>query len=153
VNQNNYKATAADLAEPPAAVEPRPRAVNIALVLAGLALLIPLLADLKALQDAQFQFGNLRYWMLYGGQVVLLCLLYHQMAHGRNWARVIYLILVLLTFAKLFWTVGGIVRLMPEQIPMLYGPTFIAARWLPLALNLVALHLLYFSSGNWFARR
>jgi hypothetical protein len=154
MTNENYKATDSALIDPPEpAVPARPRNVNIALGLIVGALLIPLLASLKALQEMNFNVSSpLGIWIAAAGYLILgvIC---HQIAQGRRWARMVQLIIVLVTFATMCWALGYIWRQAPEVRGMLMEPELLLTRVVPLVMNLIALHLLYFSSGDWFRKR
>jgi hypothetical protein len=153
LNQDFYKPTTSELADPAEAPRERPRAVNLALASAGLALLILLLGKAKILQEAQFRFDDPRGWLMTAGELIVFGVLVLQLAHGRHWARIIFLVLIMGSFVSLCWNIGYIVRHMPMEASMLLAPRFLVMRVVPLALNLLAAHLLWFSSGHWFEPR
>ena len=60
-------------------------------------------------------------------------------------------LLILTGFAILCYFVGGALRFIPDELELLYAPEFLLYRVLPVAVYFVALHLLYFASGDWFS--
>ena len=154
MTSDNYKASNASLVDQPEPELPaRPRNMLIAIGLIVGALLIELLGTLKALLDANFYVANPRGLVIFAAQFVLLGVISHQIAQGRRWARLVLLILTLLAFAQLCWGVGYIWRVAPEAWDLLVDPQYLLTNILPLLMNFVALHLLYFSSGDWFRGR
>ncbi len=61
--------------------------------------------------------------------------------------------LTLVEFARICWGVGYIWRVAPEAWDLLVDPHYLLTYILPLLMNFVALHLVYFSSGDWFRGR
>jgi len=154
MTDNNYKAPESLLLDPPEPELPeRPRNVNIALCLIGGGLLVRLLAGLRFLQEANFQIESPWPWAISIAGLVLYGVMCHQIAHGRNWARLLLLLFTLVTFMQLCWAVGYIWRRAPDMWEMLFTADYLLGRVLPMAINMAALHLLFFSSGDWFRRR
>ena len=154
MNNDNCKATDASLIDSPEPQTPaRPRKVNIALGLIGAGLLIQLFNVLRFLQLAHFQIDNLWSVATIIAGFVLMGVICHQIAHGRSWARLVLFILTLLTFVQLCWAVGFIWRRAPHMWEVILNADYLISRVLPLALNMAALHLLCFSSGDWFGSR
>lgn len=154
MNNDNYKATDASLIDPPEPATPaRPRNVNIALGLIAAGLLIQLSNVLRFLQLTHFQIDSLWSMAIPIAGFVLLGVIFQQIAHGRSWARLVLFILTMLTFAQLCWAVGFIWRRAPDMWDVILNADYLLTRVLPLALNMAALHLLYFSSGDWFGKR
>jgi hypothetical protein len=154
VNDNNYKAPESsllDLAEP--ALPQRPRNVNIALGLIGGGVLIRVLLALKVLQETQFQVVNFWPWAIPAAGIVLIGIICHQIAHGRSWARLLLALFTMLVFAQLCWAVGFVWRRAPEMWEVLLKTQYLLTIVLPMAMNMAALHLLYFSSGDWFQKK
>ena len=132
----------------------RPRAVGIALGLIGGALLMQFLVQLWDWQQAGFRFGDRLvmaqdvFW--FAARAVLLLLL----ARGVSWARAMLLIMTLGYFAMTCYFAGFVLRQSPGYTLMLLSsPVFLGNRLLPMVMDLAALHLLYFFSGNWFRGR
>ena len=154
MNNNNYKAPGSSLLDlPEPALPVRPRNVNIALVLIGIGLLIRLLAILKQLQDSQFQLENPLRLALTGVDFCLFGVIVHQLARGKRWARLVLLVLMLVMFAQQCTVVGYVWQHSPDMWESLLSAQSLLVRVLPMALNFVALHFLYFSSGGWFGPR
>jgi len=126
--------------------------VTIALVLVGVGVIARLLNYLNLWQLQGYGPFNLRTFALVLAGILLLAAICYWIREGRSWARVLLLILTGVGFAGFCFNLGFVIRQMPEQIPTLYAPRFLLAVALPLLMNLIALHLLYFSSGNWFRR-
>jgi len=104
-------------------------------------------------QDAGYGGVNLKNLAGRLGGVFLIAMICYWIRQGRSWSRILLLILTGVGFAGFCFNLGFVVRRMPEQIPTLLEPQFLLAVALPLVLNLIALHMLFFSSGNWFRRR
>ncbi len=147
---NPYTPPSAEVADASPAPRLRPAAVNYALLLIGGALLLQLLVQLWVVQRGGFQFGDPRAMALSIGLFALYGFLCFQLAQGRNWARVVLLILTVGGFLATCYTVGFLLKQSPDQVDILYSPIFLFNRLLPILMNLGALHLLYFSSGSWF---
>jgi len=153
MTNDNYKTSQSsliDTAEPE--LPERPRNVNIALALLVIALAVPGLRALKELQDMHFQVenvGSLAMYCAYFGVLVALILL---IARAKGWARLVFLILILIEFARICTAVGIAWRRAPELWNYLLTAQYLLMTVLPVFLNFVALHLLYFSSGNWFRK-
>ena len=73
-------------------------------------------------------------------------------ARAKGWARLVLLILTVIGFAQVCMAAGMAWRRAPEMWEFLLGFPYLFGTVLPLVLNFVALHLLYFSSGKWFRR-
>ena len=154
MNNNNYKAPETPLIDLPAPALPeRPRNANIALVLIGIGLLIQLLAILKNLQGSQFRMENPLGMALAGVDFAIMGVILHQLARGKRWARLVLLFIVLLNFAQQCTVVGFVWRQSPDLWDSLLTVHWVLTRILPIAMNFVALHLLCFSSGDWFRPR
>ncbi len=154
MTNDNYKTTGAALVDPPEPEIPaRPRNVHIAIGLIVGALLIMLLAILKGLYAANFYVANPRGVAMFAVEFTLLGVICHQIAQRRGWARLVLLMLVLVTFARLCWAIGYVWRQDPDLWDIFLGTNYLLTRILPLVMNFVALHLLYFSSGDWFRPR
>jgi len=154
MDTNPYSAPAANVADvstsPPAAC---PRPVNIAVILVAVGVTLRLLNYVYLWQAAGYGGIKLKTLAFVLAGVVLISMICYWILAGRSWARLLLLILTGVGFAGFCFNLGFIVRQMPEMIPSLYAPQFLLAVAAPLLLNLIALHLLYFSSGNWFRRR
>jgi filamentous hemagglutinin family protein len=150
---DNYKASDASLVDQPEPQMPaRPRNVMVAIGLIVGALLVQLLGILTVLQAANFYVANPRGIIIIAAEFVLLGVISHQIAQARRWARLVLLILTLVNFARICWGVGYIWWQAPEAWDLLVDPHYLLTNILPLLMNMVALHLLYFSSGDWFRR-
>ena len=151
MSNDNYKATTSELMDAPEPMRARPRNVNIALGLIGGGVLIRVIMTLKLYQESNFEITNP--FMLVGpiGGLVLLGVIIHQIARGKRWARLLLLLLTLFVFAQMCLAIGYFWRNAPPGMwGVLLNTHFLGTQVLPLAMNLVALHLLYFSSGDWF---
>ena len=154
MDTNPYSAPTAAVADVPASLpQACPRVVNLAVALVGLGVTIRLLNYVNLWQLEGYGSVNPKAlaWVL--GGVILVALICYWIRAGRSWARILLLILTVVGFAGFCFNLGYVIQQMPEEIPSLYAPRFLLAVALPLVLNLIALHLLYFSSGNWFRRR
>lgn len=141
------------IADPVPDLPPRPRNVNIALILIGVGVLINLFRDLQHLQEPLFRTGIARAVAVAIVGYLLFGLLLHQLARGKGWPRLVLLIVTLALFARLCWNIGYLLRNMPDEWQLFVDPAYLIGRVLPTVLYLVALHLLYFSNGNWFRPR
>lgn len=153
MTNDNYKATSSALIDAPETTRARPRNVNIALGLIGGGVLIRLIMTLKFFQESQFEIATPWVLAVPIGGLVLLGVICHQIAHGKGWARLLLLLLTLFVFAQLCWGIGYIWRQAPEMLDVSVNTHYVLTRVVPLALNMAALHLLYFSSGDWFGAR
>ena len=150
---DNYKASQSSLIETPEPQLPeRPRKVTIALVLLSIALAIPALNALKALQEVNFQVEHPLALASHAVYLGLMAVLIFLIARAKGWARLVLLILTLIGFAQLCTAVGMAWRRAPDMWQFLLSFPYLFGTVLPLMLNFVALHLLYFSSGNWFRK-
>ena len=153
MSNDNYKAPSTPLLDPAELALPeRPRNVSIAIGLVGGGALIQLLAFVRNLQAEYFQVANP--WMLAFpiGSFLLFGVICHQLAHRRTWPRLLLLIITVATFAQTCWAFGFVLQQLPESIHLLLIPDLVIPRVLPLVMNLAALHLLYYSSGDWFRK-
>ena len=127
--------------------------MNLAVILVGVGVVARLLNYLNLWQLRGYGPLNLRTFALVLAGILLLAAICYWIRAGRSWARMLLLILTGVGFAGFCFNLGFVIRQMPEMIPTLYAPRFLLAVALPLLMNLIALHLLYFSSGDWFRRR
>ena len=107
-----------------------------------------LLAELQA----DFQVAYLWPFARYVIFLALVAILIFLLARAKGWARPVLLILTLVGFAQVCTAVGMAWRRAPEMWEFLLSFPYLFGTVLPLVLNFVALHLLYFSSGKWFQR-
>lgn len=148
-----YTPPRAEVADTPEVLPPRPRSVSVALGLVLGGVLVQILANVYAFQEHDFHFERPMASLKNGAYFLLLMFLCHQIAKRRSWPRIVLLVLVLLTFAQVCFAIGAAHRyLTSEEIFSMLMRYFIV-QIVPLAMNLAALHLLFFSSGNWFRRR
>ena len=153
MTDNNYKAPESSLIDSPEPEPPeRPRNVNIALCLIGGGALVQALAVLKNLQDSYFQVYDPRSMALVAADFAIVGVILYLLARGKSWARILLLILALVAFARLCTAIGYAWRQDPELWESLLGAETLVVRVLPAVMNFVALHLLYFSSGDWFRK-
>lgn len=153
MNNENYKAPGTPLIDPPEqALPPRPRSVNIALALLGAGVVLLVLVVLRDFQNEGFHVDSPRRILVPAAWCIFYAVICHQITRGRDWARLVLLILTVASFLQLCWVVGATWRMFPDLWSDLFSATFLLSRLLPMAMNLVALHLLYFSSGDWFRR-
>lgn len=153
MNNDNYKATTSALMDPEPARRARPRNVNIALGLIGGGVLIRLILGFRLWQDVDFEFVTPAMFVVPVAGWILIAVICHQIAHGKNWARLLLLLLTLLVFAQLCFAIGIIWRKAPDMWDVVLNTNYLLNSVLPLAMNMAALHLLYFSSGDWFGAR
>ena len=154
MNENNYKATDKPLIDPPEpALPPRPRNVNIALALVGAGVVMLVLVVLRNFQQVDFNVVSARLILTPAAWCIFYGVICHQIARGKDWARLVLLIITVATFLQLCWALGMTWRSYPDLLSGFLVLEFVFARLLPMAMNLAALHLLYFSSGDWFRRR
>jgi hypothetical protein len=154
MNDDNYKATDAPLIDPPEhELPPRPRNVNIALALIGAGVVLLVLVVLRNFLGGGFHVESTRWMLVPAAWCIFYGVICHQIAHGKDWARLVLLILTVGSFLQLCWAVGVTWRVFPDSWSDFLGASFLLSRLLPMAMNLVALHLLYFSSGDWFRAR
>jgi hypothetical protein len=154
MNNDNYKATDAPLIDPPAPeLPPRPRNVNIALALIGAGVVLLVLVVLRDFQAEGFHVESPRRILTPAAWCIFYVVICHQIARGRDWARLVLLILTVASFLQLCWVVGATWRMFPDLWSYYFSAGFLLSRLLPMAMNLAALHLLYFSSGDWFRKQ
>jgi hypothetical protein len=154
MNYNPYsppKAEVSDAGEP--ALDSRPRAVTIALLLVALNIAIGFWGVLRMWPG--MNIGTVAAaalaWRL--ARLLLIAWLCYQIARARNWARVVLLVLTLLgvlSFLLQLWI--GLTQ-MPAGVRMALDPMAIARMALPSALNIAALFLLFVPGRKWFSRR
>jgi hypothetical protein len=65
----------------------------------------------------------------------------------------VLLILTVVGFASTCYAIGVMRRLEIPVTELLWTPIFLFNRVVPMILNFIALHLLYFESGGWFRER
>ena len=153
MKNDNYKASPSSLVETPEPDLPeRPRNVSVALALLFIALAIVVLSSLKDLQDAHFQVEDYRSLALHGADLLTMGVLIYLVSRAQGWARHLLLLLVLFWFSKVCMAVGFAWRRAPEMWDYLLSARYLLVSVLTVVLNLVALHLLYFASGNWFRK-
>jgi len=151
VEKNPYTPPSAGVADIAAAApRVRPRSVNIALGLIVGGLLLQLLLQVWHLWQVNFSIGDTWQSALAAGLFLIYGLLCHQLARGRSWPRIILLILTLGGFASTCFALGYARKLDIPLTDLLTTPVFLFNRLLPMLLNFIALHLLFFSSGTWF---
>jgi len=154
MNNDNYKATDAPLIDPPAQeLPPRPRNVNIAVALIGAGVVLLVLVVLRDFQGEGFQVQSSRQILMPAAWCIFYAVICHQIARARDWARLVLLILTVASFLQLCWVVGATWRAFPDSWRYFFSANFLLSRLLPMTMNLVALHLLYFSSGDWFRKQ
>jgi len=151
MEKNPYAPTTAEIVDVVLALrKARPRNVNIALVLIGGNVALQFLLHLRGLINVHFHIDNPAVLGFAVAEYLLMAVLIHQLAQGRGWPRLVLLILTVAVFAVNCYAIGTVVRIMPDEIGMLYSPEFLLHRVVPLVANFTALHLLFFSSGTWF---
>jgi hypothetical protein len=151
MNNDNYKATDAPLIDPPAPdLPPRPRNVNIALALIGAGVVLLVVVVLRDFQSTGFHVESPRWLLTPAAWCIFYAVICHQITRRRDWARLVLLILTVASFLQLCWAVGATWRVFPDLWSDFFSASFVLSRLLPMAMNLAALHLLYFSSGDWF---
>lgn len=149
---NPYTPPAAKVADfaPPAA-RIRPRNVTIALWLIGASLALQFILQLRALADMHFQIASPLVFTFDVLEYVLFLVLIHQLAQGRRWPRMVLLLIALVAFASLCYAIGLAFKMFRDDLSILYSGGFLAIRVLPVVAYFVALHLLFFASGDWFS--
>jgi len=150
MENNPYTPPAAEVADPAADWRPRPRAVNIALALIGTGLVIQLLLQLWLLQLANFRTTDRWQTAWAVSLFVLYVFLCHQLAQGRSWPRAVLLILAVGGFASTCFAFGYALNAGLSMIELLTMPVVLFNRIVPMVLNFVALHLLFYSGASWF---
>jgi len=154
MTNDNYKTSQSSLIETPEPALPkRPRDVGIALALLLIAMAIPVLSALKALLEVNFQVEHLQALASHAVYLGLMAVLIFLIARAKAWARLVLLILTLIGFAQVCMAIGMAWRRAPEMWEYLLSFRYLLQTVTPLLLNFVALHLLYFSSGNWFSKQ
>lgn len=149
---NPYTPPRAQLVDAPDLLPPRPRAVSIALGLVLGGVLVQILANVYTLQEHDFHFDQPLVSMKNGAYFVLLIFLCQRMARGRSWPRIVLLLLVLISFAQVCFAIGAARRYLTSDEVFTMLPRYFVVQIAPLAMELAALHLLFFSSGGWFRR-
>ena len=149
---NPYEAPKAELADTPEVLPPGPRAVSIALGLVLGAVILQMLSLLLFLQETNWQVFRPWPWAGRAFDWLLVGFLCHQMSRRRNWARIVLLCLALISFAQLCYGIGAARRYLLKEEFLDLMPRFVLVQVLPVAMTLLALHLLFFSSGDWFRR-
>jgi len=153
MSSNPYEPPKAELADVPEILPPRPRAVNVAIGLAGGAIVLLVLVNLLALQEKNFEIDRPLMWAARLLDHILGAFLCYQLVWRRNWARIVLLCLTLFKFVQFCYGLGwaGEFLLREENRGLL--PRFLFVQVVPLAMTLAALHLLFYSSGDWFRRK
>jgi hypothetical protein len=127
-----------------------PRNVTIALGLIAAATIVQTAFKVwEFLRDGDFG-GDPRAWvrtLAWCGIVAMLCI---HMSRRQNWARLVYVAITLVVFLEQCYYFGAARRELGEDAHLLWSVRFLVPLALPLALALVAVHLLCFSSGAWF---
>jgi hypothetical protein len=111
-----------------------------------------ILAPIYLLQEAQFRIGSYWAWVVRGFNLLLILVLAHQVTRRRHWARVVLAILALIGFAQLCYGFGSARKYLSTDEILELLPRFFVMQVLPVAMSLAAIHLLFFSSGDWFRR-
>jgi len=152
LGHNPYTPPDAAVADQAVSLLARPRGVNIALALIGAALAMQVFGTLRNLQDTGFHVDSP--WPLAGRvlDILVFAVLLERIARGKGWARTVLLAINLWSFALLCYGIGLAIRYTLDY-ELFFSPEFLFLRALPMILNFVALHLLYFSNGAWFRRR
>jgi len=130
----------------------RPRGVNVALWLIGATLAMQIFVTLRDLMSTRFQVDSP--WPLAGRvlDILVFSVVLERISRGKGWARAVLLAINVWSFALLCYGIGLAIRYQLDY-EIFFSPEFLFPRTLPMMLNFVALHLLYFSSGDWFASR
>jgi hypothetical protein len=152
MTENPYQAPTAELADAPEILPPRPRAVTMALSLILGSVVLQILANVYLLQKVAFHVDHPWLLGLNGAGFLLYGFFCQQMARRRSWPRIVILVITLVVFAQLCVGLGAAWHVLAgaEMADLL--PAFLVIRVIPLAMNLAAMHLLFFSSGTWFRR-
>jgi hypothetical protein len=137
-------------------VRTRPRPVEVALVLLWVGLFLDVVSWFTLLASGPHELvepanPRLEFWLNFAinaARMLFVTWLYYKIAAGRNWARITFLILVLVTLPAFlarfnFFLIGlGIA-------PLPYG--VVAVLWVVVPmLNVAALCLLFFPGRRWF---
>ena len=152
MENNPYTPPAAEVADPPPVRLVRPRAVNVALALLTMVLVVKLLLWLRQLQEIDFHIDTP---LTFAGSVfdfVTSAALIYLTAQGKRWARLLLLLVVLFPLFQACYMVGKL-RILQEQSELLLSPEFLLKVVLPMAVNFVAIHLLFITGGSWFRER
>jgi hypothetical protein len=154
MNYNPYsppKAAVTDAGD--SALDSRPRAVTIALLLVAVNVAIGFWGVLRMWPG--ISIGTVAAaavaWRL--ARLLLVAWLCYQIARARNWARVILLVLTLLGALSFIFQLWIGLTQMPAGVRMAMDPKAIALMALPLVLNIAALFLLFVPGRKWFRRR
>lgn len=132
----------------------RPRSVSLALILIGARWMLGLgfalgtLPDLGA-SNLGFAFSGAAFATL------MTAALFWFIAQGRNWARIVYLVLTLIALLQLSFAVFGM-RYVPEGVELRSGGfpyEWLATRVLPPLISLAAVVLLFGPGRAWFRPR
>jgi hypothetical protein len=151
MNNNPYRPPVAEVADGAAAHAPQlPRNVSVALYLMGGSLLLQFLVQVWSFQRNGFHILQPRETAIAVAWIALGVLLCHQLARGKGWPRIVLSIVMLGNFVTTAYYLGFALRHSPQDLVFFYSTRFLLNRALPLLMNLVALHLLYFASGDWF---
>jgi hypothetical protein len=154
MEHNPYSPPATQVADAaPADSRVRPRAVNHALALIAAALAIQLVFQLWALQEVDFRIVDPWQTSIAAVLFVIYGFMCHQLSQGRSWPRIVLLILTLGGFAATCYAIGVMRKLGMSLSELFLMPVFAFNRLLPMVMNFVALHLLFFASGDWFQER
>lgn len=146
------KAVVADVSPEPLLV--RPMAVTIALCLIGARVLLSVIGMVSALfqQDER----TVRYSAVFAAiSLTIAITLGYFIAQGRNWARVVYLILTIIGTASVILTVVAIYT-MPFATPAAsrsLSPEWFRLVLVPLALSIAVVVLLFGPGRAWFRPR
>ena len=132
---------------------PRPRAVDIALVLLAINILFGLVGAIGAWSAVNQAMISGLDWLLQWVRLGVLVWMCFAIARGRNWARIVLLLLTALGLFNLVATMVATSRMMP--IGMLFADDHMRLLILvfPALLPCVALYLLFFPGRSWFERR
>ena len=133
-----------------AAQAPRPRAVDIALVLVGLNVMLSLVGMLRSWEYVRngAMSGLDMFWLLLRlGLLVWICF---AIVRGRNWARIL---LAVLTVLGLFSLGVALIALLKYDMRILPSLDSTVLMTLPSLLSIAAIYLLFVPGRSWFAKR
>jgi hypothetical protein len=134
------------------ASESRPTAVNLALLLIGLETLLSAAGVLGDLRKFDFSSNRLIELTIGVLDVVFAIVLYVTIARGHNWARIVFLVLWMISLIFLgswIYTPGGA----PAGVHYVISWTAVASTALPHLLSLCAVVLLFGPGRAWFRDR
>ena len=145
------KAVVADSVAGPRGV--RPRAVNVALVLIVARALLGIAVLFSELIGSGAPFGALVFTAA-GVSIAVALILGWFIARGRNWARIVFLVLTVLSLMSLAFTVVNWYAV-PAGVSLVrdWSVWFLAITFVPPTLSIAVVVLLFGPGREWFRAR